>query len=195
MPRSADIITALGALERAYLIGVDDVAEVWLIRHADVYEAMADVPDPPLSRRGHTEAKRLADRLHGLRIGAVYASPLRRALETARAVTPDVHVDDRLVEAHADYPNGVMRVEEDPAAIIRRMDAAVNEAAATHSGQRIVMVSHGIAILTYLCHILHLERGALRVFPVATSISIVRIKDGRKVVGTLCDVAHLERAE
>jgi 2,3-bisphosphoglycerate-dependent phosphoglycerate mutase len=42
--------------------------------------------DPPLNDAGHTQARELAERLAGEPIAAVYASPLRRAFETADAI-------------------------------------------------------------------------------------------------------------
>ena len=75
------------SLEHAYLLGVEAVTEVWLVRHADVYDGLADVHDPPLSARGRDQAKRLAQRVFRLPVAAVYASPARRAQETARLLS------------------------------------------------------------------------------------------------------------
>jgi broad specificity phosphatase PhoE len=83
-------------------------------------------------------------------------------------------------------------VDESRSAIIERMRAAVDAAANAHPGQRVIMVGHGIAILNYLGDVLRLEPGTLRLYPPFTGVSIVRIKDGRRVAGTLFDVAHLE---
>jgi broad specificity phosphatase PhoE len=58
--------------------------------------------DPPLTERGNGQAAALAQRLAPVGITTVYASPLLRARETARAIAAavgcDVVVDDRLVE-------------------------------------------------------------------------------------------------
>jgi broad specificity phosphatase PhoE len=180
------------SLERTFLIGVEGVTEIWLVRHGDVYDRLEDVSDPPLGHTGQEQARRLSERLKHLRIGAVYSSPHRRALETAQAITDRVEVDPRLVEATADFAGGILRVQEPPEAVIQRMQAAVDEAVTAHPGERVVLVGHGIAILNYLCYVLKLEPGTLRVFPACTSISVVRVKDGRHMVGSLCDVAHLE---
>jgi hypothetical protein len=40
------------SLQQAYLIGVEGVTEVWLVRHADVYDQREVVSDPPLSPLG-----------------------------------------------------------------------------------------------------------------------------------------------
>lgn len=180
------------SLREAYLIGVEGVTEVWFARHADVYDALEEVSDPPLSPLGREQAERLARRLKSLEIDAVYSSPHRRALQTAAAISDRVTTDARLREARAVYPDGKLELQESPDAVIQRMQAAVDAAVAAHPGRRIVMVSHGIAILTYLCDILRLTPGTLRLFPDFTSISVVRVKGDRRMAGPLCDTAHLE---
>jgi broad specificity phosphatase PhoE len=62
--------------------------ELVLVRHGEAAPNPPDAPayDPPLSERGRWQAERLAQRLAGTRIDALYASPLRRAQETAQAV-------------------------------------------------------------------------------------------------------------
>jgi 2,3-bisphosphoglycerate-dependent phosphoglycerate mutase len=186
-----DITRAMRSLRRAYLIGVEGVTEIWLVRHADVYDGLEDVPDPPLSRLGEDQAERLARRLQPLEIRAVYSSPHQRALQTAEALTDRIAIDPRLAEARASYTAGKIEIEESPADVIQRMRDAVDAAVAAHSGGRVVMVTHGIAILNYLCDVLELTPGTLRLFPDFTSISVVRIKGDRRMAGALCDTAHL----
>ena len=86
---------AMRSLEASFLIGVEGVTEIWLVRHADCYEGMADGPDPPLSPLGRQQAQLLAKRVSRLEHVALYSSPYRRALETASAISNDVLVDDR----------------------------------------------------------------------------------------------------
>jgi broad specificity phosphatase PhoE len=192
--RSDDIAAAMRSLQRAFLIGVDGVTEIWLVRHADVYDELEDASDPPLSRLGQQQADRLAQRLRSLEIRAVYSSPYRRALQTAQAITDQVAIDPRLAEARAGYTDGRVEIQESPEAVIERMQDAVDEAVAAHLGGRVAMVTHGIAILTYLCHVLRLAPGTLRLFPDFTSVSVVRVKGDRRMAGSLCDTAHLEAA-
>jgi hypothetical protein len=54
------------------------------------------------------------------------------------------------------------------------------------------MVGHGVAILHYLCDVMRLQPGTLRLLPYYTSINVVRVKDERRMVGALADTAHLE---
>jgi len=180
------------SLQRAYLIGVEGVTEVWLVRHADVYDQGEVVADPSLSPLGRRQAERLAQRIKSVKVNAVYSSPLRRALQTAAALRDRVEADTRLTEVRAAYPGGKVELQESRDAVIERMRGAVDAAVAAHPGGRIVMVTHGIAILTYLGDILRLTPGTLRLFPDFTSISVVRIKGDRRMAGSLCDTAHLE---
>jgi len=180
------------SLRHAYLIDVEGVTEIWLVRHADVYDGLEDVPDPPLSRLGVDQAARLARRLQQLEIRAVYSSPHQRALQTAEALSDRIAIEPRLAEARARYAAGKVQIQESPRAVIQRMQEAVDLAVAAHSGGRVVMVTHGIAILSYLCDVLQLAPGTLRLFPDFTSISVVRVKGDRRMAGSMCDIAHLE---
>jgi broad specificity phosphatase PhoE len=181
------------SLEAAFLIGVEGVTEIWLIRHADCYEDLADTADPPLSRLGREQAARLAERMRRVRPATVYASPYRRAVETANAFTDDVHVDQRLVEMKVEVnQEGTLDLREPPSGVIERMRAVVDEITQRHAGERIAVVGHGAAIIAYLSDVLRLEPGQLRFLPYYTSISVVRALGNRRMVGALGDVAHLE---
>jgi broad specificity phosphatase PhoE len=186
------LATAMRSIEAAFLVGVPGATEVWLVRHGDCYENLGRQEDPPLSEQGRGQARRLAERLKRLRYDAVYSSPLRRALETARAITPDVRVDERLVEVHTELDNGHIEVAEQPAQVLARMKAAVADAVAAHTGGRVIMVGHGVAILGYICDVLRMEFGTLRLLPYYTSVNVVRVLGDRRMVGSLADVAHLE---
>jgi broad specificity phosphatase PhoE len=187
-----EVVRAMRSLERSYLLGVEGVTEVWLVRHADVYDGLMEVEDPPLSETGWKQARRLAERIRRVEVEAVYASPARRAQETARGLAAAVQTDTRLAEAAATFSAGRVRIVEGATAVIERMRAAVDDAAAAHPGGRVVMVSHGIAIIDFLADVLRLEPRTLRLYPPYTGVSIVRIKDSQRAAGTLFDVAHLE---
>ena len=190
---SEQLTRAMRSLEATFLIGVEGVTEIWLIRHADCYEDLADTVDPPLSKLGRDQAARLADRLRRTQPAAVYSSPYRRAIETAQAITGDVHVDERLVEMNVEVSEeGSLELREPPSGVIERMRAVVDEITERHAGQRIAVVGHGAAIIAYLTDVLRLEPGQLRVLPYYTSISVVRALGDRRMVGALGDVAHLE---
>lgn len=60
---------------------------VYLVRHGEHEGAEHGLTDGPLSPRGHRQAELLADRLSHLPIDRIWHSPLRRASETADALT------------------------------------------------------------------------------------------------------------
>ena len=184
---------AMRSFEALFLIGLEGVTEIWLVRHGDCYEGMAAGGDPPLSPLGRKQAARLAKRVRRLNPAAFYTSPYRRAVETAQAMTDDVRVDPRLVEMAMDLTDdGMFDFKEAPSAVVERMSAAINEIAEANPGQRIIVVSHGAAIVNYVTDVLRLEPGQLRLLPYYTSVSIVRALGDRRVVAGFGDVAHLE---
>src|SRR5438270_825930 len=184
---------AMLALEAAFLIGVEGVTEVWLVRHADCYHQMTEVDDPPLSDIGREQARKLGVRVRGAKPAAIYSSPYRRAMETAQAIADDVRVDDRLVEMALEIDeDGSLDFQETPDSAVARMRAVVADAVAAHEGRRIVLVSHGASIIACLTDAMHLEPGQLRLLPYYTSISTLRVLGDRRMVGTFGDIAHLE---
>jgi probable phosphoglycerate mutase len=78
------------AFDLAFITGLEDVTEVLLIRHGqqafDFAGPVGDAVDPPLSERGLMQAEALGQWLSTRPIAAIYASPLRRAFQTAAAV-------------------------------------------------------------------------------------------------------------
>ena len=190
---SEQITRAMKALEAAFLIGVEGVTETWLVRHADCYQDITNTTDPPLSALGREQAARLAERVKRARPAAIYSSPYRRAIETAHAISDDVRIDDRLVEMDLVVnEDGSLDLREPPTSVVDRMRAAVDEMRERHSGQRVIVISHGAAIIAYLTNVLLLEPGRLRMLPYYTSISVVRALGDRRMVGALGDTAHLE---
>src|SRR3990172_9610523 len=79
-----------GVFDEAFLTGAEDVTEVLLIRHAQqVWErdgVVGDYIDPPLTDQGRAQARLLGEAFSTKHIDAIFASPLRRAGETAQAI-------------------------------------------------------------------------------------------------------------
>jgi broad specificity phosphatase PhoE len=125
--------------------------------------------DPPLNETGRTQAAELAATLAQQELAAVYSSPLRRALETARVVAAPHGLDPIRVEALREVDvgswQGLTRTEieqrfpdqfarwldyeqgwpdgESYDEMGRRVVAALLELAAAHEGERVLAVSHG----------------------------------------------------
>jgi probable phosphoglycerate mutase len=159
---------------------------VFLVRHgATVLTAenrFAGAVEVPLSDEGREQAQRLALRLAGEPITAVYASPLGRALETARiAAAPhglEVRTDARLREiAHghweeltrdaveARFPDEIEAWEADPYTfapqggetgldVTARALPAMLELVRAHPGQTVLVVSHKATIRLLLSSLL-----------------------------------------
>jgi len=181
------------SLEAAFLIGVEGVTEIWLVRHADCYRNMVEADDPPLSHLGREQARRLAERVRRVNPAVVYSSPYRRAIETARAITHDVVVDQRLVEIALEIDeDGTLDFQEMPDVAAARMRAVLNDVVSKHPGERVIIVGHGAAIIACLTDVMRLEPGQLRMLPYYTSVSTLRVLGDRWMVGSLGDVAHLE---
>ena len=190
---SEHLTRAMRSLEALFLIGVEGVTELWLVRHADCYRDMTAADDPPLSSLGRDQAQRLAERVRHAKPAAVYSSPYRRAMETARAITDDVHIDSRLIEMALEISeDGTLDFKEEPVAAAARMRRVVDDLVREHDGERVVVVSHGASIIACISDVMQLEPGRLRLLPYYTSISTVRVLGDRRMVGALGDIAHLE---
>jgi 2,3-bisphosphoglycerate-dependent phosphoglycerate mutase len=184
---------AMRSLEAAFLIGVEGVTLIWLVRHGDCYEGMAEGTNPPLSPLGRSQAARLAERVKRAGATTVYTSPLRRAVETAQAIAEDVHEDQRLVEIELELgDDGNLEFKESAASVVTRMRAAIDDIVAAHPGEHVVVVTHGVALMAYLSDLLHLEAGQLRLLPYYTSVSVVRALGDVRMVATIADTAHLD---
>ena len=184
---------AMRSLEAAFLIGVEGVTVIWLVRHGDCYEGMAEGSDPPLSALGRTQAARLAQRVKRVGATAVYSSPLRRAVQTARTIGDDVQEDDRLVEIELQLgDDGNLEFKESAASVVERMRSAIDDIVAAHPGEHVVVVTHGVALMAYISDVLHLEAGRLRLLPYYTSVSFVRALGDVRMVSTIADTAHLD---
>jgi probable phosphoglycerate mutase len=202
---AVELTRIMRRVEQAFLFGVPGTTEVWLIRHADCYEDMRETADPPLSALGRAQARRLAERVAQVGVAAVYSSDSRRAVETAQAISHEVIKDRRLREIENDPTAAVQLVlnrhqsfTESAEAVATRMQEAVDEAAAAHPAGRVAMVTHGVAILSYVGSLMGLEIPAgLRLMPYFTSVTVIRVNLGldRRMVGSLVDATHLAGME
>ena len=190
---SEQLMRAMRSLESIFLIGVEGVTEIWLIRHADCYRDMTEVSDPPLSAYGREQAQRLGERVRRNPPAAVYSSPLRRAIETAQAITDHFTEDDRLVEMALEISeDGTLDFQETHDSAVARMRGVIDEVVQAHNGERVILLCHAASIVACLTDVMRLEPGQLRLLPYYTSISTVRVLGDRQMVGSLGDIAHLE---
>ncbi len=77
---------------------------IYIIRHGETEmnnkKALQGRSNFPLNEAGTAQAKEAAVKLQGVRFSKVYSSPLKRTVQTARIVAPDLEpmIDDRLIE-------------------------------------------------------------------------------------------------
>jgi broad specificity phosphatase PhoE len=159
---------------------------VLMVRHgATVLSAedrFAGATDVELSDEGREQARRLAERLSREKIGAVYASPLGRTVETARilAAPHDLEVQtydafreishghwEGMKRRHVEekFPNEMAEWEKDPytfappggesglAVTARALPALIN-LVRKHPGETILIVSHKATIRLLLSSLL-----------------------------------------
>ena len=193
--------------------------ELLLIRHGLPVRRELDegVADPELSEAGLEQAQRLGAYLASEHLDAVYASPLRRAFQTAQPVAatrgldivvePDVAEFDRtsseyvpieeLKAANDPRWDAMMRGEwsqsdQSPEEFRQRLVGAIERRIDQHSGDRIAIVCHGGVINGYLAHILGLGNPQGFFYPNYTSIHrIAAARSGERSVVTLNETAHL----
>ena len=207
-------MAALDRLHERYLIGLDGVKEVWLIRHGDAYTDVASLGesalDPPLSAVGRRQAGLLGRRLAAARIRSLWASDLGRALQTAEIAAASlpgipVAVDPRLREVRTHWDAGRLppapesRAEgefpflEEEETVVRRMHEVVLAIARELDDigePRAAAVSHAAAIGAYVAHLLGLPYGKLPILPQYTSVTVLRVLGDRVVVESLADISH-----
>jgi 2,3-bisphosphoglycerate-dependent phosphoglycerate mutase len=193
--------------------------ELLLIRHALPVrrELESGVADPELSEAGHAQAKHLAAYLADERIDALYASPLRRAHQTAEHVAADqgtqIVLEDDVAEwdrnsreyipveelKAANDPRWQQMLngewadrDESPEQFQRRVVAALERLIEAHSGQRIAVVCHGGVINGYLTHVLGLADLNGFFYPNYTSIHrIAAARSGERSIVTINETSHL----
>jgi probable phosphoglycerate mutase len=193
--------------------------ELLIIRHALPIrrELTEGAADPELAPEGHQQAARLADYLESERIDAIYASPMKRAQETAAPLAArlrmDVHISPGVAEWDQNSPEYVpveeLKAANDPRwqAMLRgewssdeseedfraRVLEAVERIIDDHKGERVAVVCHGGIINGYLSHILGLGEFARGFFyPNYTSINrVAAASSGERSIVTVNETSHL----
>ena len=176
--------------------------------------------DSQLTERGVAQAKALGERLGREKFAALYSSDLGRAVETAREIASvtrhEILTDARLRERHlgifqglnadeitAKYsqerrlmrtmgPGYVIPGGESMVQQVERNIACLNELAAKHQGEQIVVVTHGGVVSGFFRHTLEISLAAPRRFEfVNAGLNIFAHEDGNWMLLTWGDVSHL----
>ncbi len=201
--------------------------EILLVRHGESQPVDPDHPfalvdghgDPPLDPVGVEQADRLANRLAGENIAAIYVTTLRRTVETAAplakrlGIAPSVEPELRevflgeweggllRVKAEQRDPAFVRAIEEEswdpipgaePAESFRdRVSLGISRVASAHPDQLVVVVTHGGVIGQILCSATG-ARGFAFIGADNASISHIVVDGDRIVVRRFNDTTHLE---
>jgi probable phosphoglycerate mutase len=201
--------------------------DIMLIRHGESQAYTPGIPfplagghgDPPLAPGGHEQAKRLAARLAGTRIDAIYVTSLCRTVQTAAplaerlGLTPVVEAGLREVNL-GDWEGGEYRqrvAERDPLVaevfgqerwdvipgaepgevFAARVSGAVGRIAAAHPDQRVAVFTHGGVIAQILA-----QASGSRPFAFLSadnaSISRLIVTPERWFIRGFNDTAHLD---
>ena len=186
--------------------------ELVLIRHGLPVRA-DDTSDPPLSGIGHDQARRVAQRLAGERIDAVFASTMRRAVQTAEPFAaqaghaiqerPGIVEFDRDKGSYVpmeelkrdDYEAWKAFVAGGHGADIESFQANVVETlegiVAAHAGRNVAVFCHGGVINVWTAHVLGMPA---RLFFEPAYASVHRYlcaRSGERNLVSLNDVGHL----
>jgi len=193
--------------------------ELLLVRHAlpirrEVTEGAAD---PPLSVDGERQAQLLAEYLGSEQIDAVYASPLRRAVQTAEPLCRQIGLEMVLDAGIAEFdqhsseyiPVEELKASGDPRLtefllgegdefddreeFRERVFASITRIVSQHGGERVAVVCHGGVINSYAGDVLGLDvEGPGFFYPNYTSITrIAASRSGVRSIVTLNETSHL----
>jgi len=168
---------------------METVTRLYLVRHGattiSAEDRFAGAVDVLLSPEGREQGAHLGERLATEAIDAVYASPLSRAVETARLVAGQrglepVLVDDlreirhghweglTRADAQARWPGEYAAWEEDPftfapeggesgVAVLARALPVIRTIVERHAGGHVLVVSHKATLRLVLCSYLGIE--------------------------------------
>ena len=193
--------------------------EIVLVRHGLPLrvELETGIADPELAAEGHEQAAKMAAYLGVEDVEAVYVSPLRRAIETARPLCKVLGLEAVVSEGVAEFDRNsreyvpveelratndprwekLLRgewdgVDEDPSIFKARVVATVEDMIARHPGGRVVVVCHGGVINQYLAHVLGIETHVGFFYPKYTSIHrVMAARSGERSIVSINEASHL----
>jgi len=193
--------------------------EIVFVRHGLPMriELETGIADPELAAEGHEQAAKMAAYLGVEDVEAIYVSPLRRALETARPLCKVLGLEAVVSEGVAEFDRNsreyvpveelratndprwekLLRgewdgVDEDPSIFKARVVATVEDMIARHPGGRVVVVCHGGVINQYLAHVLGIETHVGFFYPKYTSIHrVMAARSGERSIVSINEASHL----
>lgn len=192
--------------------------ELLLVRHGlplRIENSDGTAADPPLSDEGHEQAARVARWLEREAIDALYASPMRRAYQTAEPLVKTsglaLQIEPGVVEFDPDAASyipmeelkandyerwlelvqGGLYAALDIVGFRRGVVETLERLIAGNPGRRVAVFCHGGVINSWASHVLGID-SPLFFEPTYTSISrFLAASSGERSVVTLNEAAHL----
>ena len=180
-------------------------------------ELETGIADPELGAEGHEQAAKMAAYLGTEEIEAIFVSPLRRAIETARPLEQRLGIAAEVVDGVAEFdrnsreyvPMEELRAANDPRweKLMRgewdgadgnpnefktRVVQSIEDIIVRNPGGRVVVVCHGGVINQYLAHVLQIETKVGFFYPQYTSIHrVAASRSGKRSIVSINEAAHL----
>jgi phosphoserine phosphatase len=196
-----------------------------LVRHGETLlnreNRVQGITDTELSDYGRRQADKLAESLKGEKIERIVSSPLRRAYETAMAISKFhgavIEADRDLQEInHGDFENLTIRElkekhisvlrqwENDPASVVMPNGESLHDvqrrawraiSGITETAKNAVVVTHNMTIRTIICKIQNTDMMHIRGMRVdLASKTFVEFNFGKGAIVILNDTSHLKEA-
>jgi broad specificity phosphatase PhoE len=205
-----------------------DQSTLYLVRHGATdanlrrpYVLQGRGIDLPLNPTGAQQAERVAELLAQNSVSAVYSSPMRRALETARAIAArcrvDVVVRDELIECNVgrweglswdgireQFPEECENFQRDPSRspylggetysdVARRAVPVLEQLLERHRGEEFAVVAHNIVNRVSVATFLGLDLSrAKEIHQANGGVNVIRREGDRTQLVTLNSAFHLE---
>lgn len=176
--------------------------------------------DNELSDYGRAQVRKLSESLKAESIESAISSPLKRAYQTAQTICQyhnvEIGIETNLQELnHGDFENVlidelkekhlpfIQQWFQNPASVampngeslhdVQRRAWNAIEKIINNSKDNVLVVSHGMTIMTILCKIRNMDLSFGRDVRVdVASKTIVEFKDGKGIIMSLNDVTHLK---
>jgi broad specificity phosphatase PhoE len=177
--------------------------------------------DLALNETGGRQAEALAQTMKGWEVAAVYSSPLKRTIETAsrlagqldlavkpseglididygswQGISPEeaAQQDGELYNMWLEHPEQVRFPQGEGLAEVRqRVVAAVEEIAARHKDQTVILVSHKVVCQVLVCAMLGLDNSHFwQVRQDVCALNAFELRDAFSVVTLVNDTCHLK---
>ena len=195
-----------------------------LVRHGQTewnrFQRFRGRVDIDLDETGLRQVEATADRITRWEVKAIYSSPLKRSMTTARIIAhrlglevqPMEGINDMdfgrwqglsIAEVREQYPELFdlwrfsperLKIPEGETLeqVRTRVAACVDEVAAKHDGETVALVSHRVVCKVLLCYLLGSDNSHFwQIAQDATAINLFEVWEGRFTVWLVNDTCHL----